>query len=221
MKGSFKVFNWGMLISFLGSLPPGVTNIIASQIFHHKGITEAIYYVTGFMLAEVLVVRIALTGMSRLIRSKKFFHLVEWMMAGMLIVFSTVCFIGANSMQDSPVILPELLLPSFMQGILISLVNPMHIPFWLGWSTVLMNKGVLFPKSGQYNLYIAGIGAGTIAGFAGFIFGGEFLFKAFHSNQYLINCILGFALLAAAFVHIRKMIFVPIAVRHAKLFRRR
>ncbi|MDP4264419.1 MAG: LysE family transporter [Bacteroidota bacterium] len=220
MKQSIKIFYWGMLISFLGSLPPGIINLAAIQIAGKQGNGAAMAYAIGSMLAEVIVVRLALSGMSWLTRSQKFFHILEWMTAGLLILFSAACFIAANQMQEFPVVLPGLALPSFLAGIVLSAINPLHIPFWLGWSTVLMNKGVLAPQPKQYNLYILGIAAGTIAGFTTFIFGGQYLLKAFQSNQYLINCIIGMALFITAFFHIRKMIFVPVAIRHAKLFRR-
>ncbi len=219
MKQSLKIFYWGMLISFLSSLPPGVMNIAGTQIFNGKGASDALLYITGFMITEMLLVRLALAGMNRLTRSKKFFHLLEWMTAGVLVAFSTACFITANQMQDSTV-LPDYLLPSFLMGVVISVINPMHIPFWIGWSTVLINKGILSHQPKQYSFYIAGIGMGTMVGFVAFIVGGGAILKTIQSNQYLINCGLGLVLFITAFLHIKKMILVPVAVRHAKLFRR-
>lgn len=220
MKRSIQIFYWGILISFLGSLPPGMMNIVAIQISGEQGTSAAMTYAAGSMLAEVIIVRIALSGMSWLTRRQKFFQVLEWMTAGLLVVFSAACFIAANSMQDYPVILPGLLLPPFITGVIISVINPLHIPFWLGWSTVLMNKGVLAPVAKQYNWYIGGIAIGTLSGFTIFIFGGQYLIRAFHANQFLISCIIGAALFITAFIQIRKMIFVPASVRHAKLFRR-
>jgi threonine/homoserine/homoserine lactone efflux protein len=220
MKQSFQIFYWGMMISFLGSLPPGVTNIAGTEISSSKGTGEALLYIMGFMVAEAIMVRITLSGMNWLTRSKRFFHLLEWATAGMLVVFSIACFFASNSAQQSAIGLPGFMLSSFMTGVIISLINPMHIPFWLGWSTFLLNKGILTPDSKKYNVYIAGIATGTLAGFVIFIFGGQYLLKVFQSNQYLINCVIGFAFFITALLHIRKMIFVPVAVRHARLFRR-
>jgi threonine/homoserine/homoserine lactone efflux protein len=219
MKQSTKIFYWGMLISFLGSLPPGLINIAASQISGTQGTGAAMIYATGSMLAEVIIVRIALAGMSWLTRHKNFFKVLDWMTAGLLVIFSVGCFIAANSMQEFPAILPDLILPPFLTGVVLSAVNPLHIPFWLGWSTVLINKGVLLQQPGQYNWYIPGIAIGTIAGFTVFIFGGQYLLKTFQSNQHLINGLIGVVLFIAAFLHIKKLIFVPAAVRHAKIFR--
>jgi threonine/homoserine/homoserine lactone efflux protein len=219
MREFFKIFYWGMLISFLSTLPPGIMNIVGTQISNSRGTGEAILYVTGFMLAEVIIVRLALSGMRWLTRSQRFFRLLEWMTAAILVVFSMACFIATDSMRQVSGTFPGFELPSFIKGIIISLINPMHIPFWLTSSTVLMNKGILSPQPKQYNLYIVGIGTGTIAGFITFLSGGTYVLKAFQSNQYLINCIVGLVLFITALMHIKKMIVVPVAARHAKLFR--
>ena len=209
-----------MLISFLGSLPPGIINIAAFQIAGKQGNGNAMIYGIGSMLAEVIVVRVALSGMSRITRSRKFFLILEWIAAALLVIFSIACFITADQMQQFPVIPPAWILPPFLTGLALSAINPLQIPFWLGWSTVLMNKGVLVPKPRQYNIYITGIASGTMAGFIVFIFGGQYLLKAFQSNQYLVNMAVGLTLSIVALLHIRKMILVPAAVRHSNLFRR-
>jgi threonine/homoserine/homoserine lactone efflux protein len=219
MKRSLQIFYWGMLISFLGSLPPGVMNIVATQISATQGTGEAMIYASGSMLAEVIIVRIALAGMGWLIRSQNFFRVLEWMTAFLLVAFSIACFVTARSMQELPGILPELVLPPFLTGLAISAFNPLHIPFWLGWSTVLMEKKILSPQPHLYNIYITGIGLGTIGGFALFIFGGQYLLKALQSHQFLINTVIGFILFVVAFFHIRKILIVPASVRYARLFR--
>ncbi len=218
-KRSVQVFHWGMLISFLGSLPPGVMNIVATQISSRQGTGQAMIYAFGSMLAEVIIVRVALSGMDRLIRSQQLFRILEWMTAGLLVTFSIACFSTASSVQNASGILPDLVLPPFVTGILISAVNPLHIPFWLGWSTVLIEKSILEPRSRQYNIYVTGIGIGTIAGFSLFIAGGYYLLQVLQSYRFIVNIAVGFVLCIAAFFHIRKIVMVPAAVRYAKLFR--
>jgi threonine/homoserine/homoserine lactone efflux protein len=220
MKGWLQLFYWGMLISFLGSLPPGIINIVPSQISGKHGTGAAMAYAVGSMLAEVIVVRIALSGMNAIIRSRHFFRILEWITATMLVFFAVFCFIQADPARETSQPLPGTGWPPFVTGVVLSAINPLHIPFWIGWSTLLMNKEVLLPQHRHYNIYAAGIAAGTMAGFTVFIFCGAYLLKAFQSNQYLINCMAGTGLFAAAFLHIRKMIFVPAAARHARLFRR-
>jgi threonine/homoserine/homoserine lactone efflux protein len=219
MKSLPRIFTWGMVISFLGSLPPGMMNIAAIQIEGEQGAGAAIIYAFGSMLAEVIIVRISLSGLNWLTRSRRLFTILEWMMAGLLIIFAAACFITADSIRDMPALLPGLLLPPFLTGVFLSVINPLHIPFWMGWSTVLLNKGVLERRVNMYNGYCLGIAIGTMAGFIVFIYGGPFLLKAFHSNQFFIQLVLGTLLLVIAFLLVKKMILVPASIRHARLLR--
>jgi len=58
----FNIFLWGMLISFLGSLPLGTLNIAAMQIGIQESIKDAIWFSLGSLLVEMIYVRISLVG---------------------------------------------------------------------------------------------------------------------------------------------------------------
>jgi MFS family permease len=82
-------------------------------------------------------------------------------------------------------------LPRFVLGVVMCAINPVQIPFWFGWSTVLFTKKVLLPRNDHYNLYIAGIGIGTLIGNFVFIFGGLLIASKINNNQHVINWIIG------------------------------
>ena len=75
-------------------------------------------------------------------------------------------------------------------GMFICAINPVQIPFWFGWSTVLFSKKVLLPKNNHYNAYIAGIGLGTFSGMCLFIFGGRFLVDSLNAHQKQLNWVI-------------------------------
>lgn len=79
-----------------------------------------------------------------------------------------------------------------------SAINPVQIPFWFGWSTVLFTKKVLLPRQDHYNTYIIGIGLGTFIGNCLFIFGGRLIASKINNNQHILNWVIGgiFALTA-------------------------
>jgi len=107
----------------------------------------------------------------------------------------------------------------FWTGSLLSLTNPLHLPFWLGWSTVLMNKNILRPLFNQYNWYVIGIGLGTILGFTVFIYAGNYLVLQIQQHQTLLNCVIGVVLLITTTIQVMKMIKVPASVRYGKIMR--
>jgi len=60
MKQLVRVFVWGALISFLGSLPLGVLNVTAAQLSVENGISAAFVFATGVMIVELIYVFITL-----------------------------------------------------------------------------------------------------------------------------------------------------------------
>jgi threonine/homoserine/homoserine lactone efflux protein len=86
----------------------------------------------------------------------------------------------------------------FLGGILLSAVNPLQIPFWFGWSTILLTKKILLPRADHYNTYIAGIGLGTFAGNGVFIFGGHYFVNSLFKYQNILNWVIGGVFLMTA-----------------------
>ncbi len=70
-------------------------------------------------------------------------------------------------------------------------INPVQIPFWFGWSTVLFSKKILEPVHAQYNIYILGIGLGTLMGNAVFIFGGKWATDRIANSEQYLNWVIG------------------------------
>jgi threonine/homoserine/homoserine lactone efflux protein len=93
-----------------------------------------------------------------------------------------------------------------LTGMLLSAINPLQIPFWFGWSTVLLRKKVLLPRNDHYNVYIAGIGLGTFAGNAVFIFGGRLFVKTLSMHQSLVNGVIGLIFGVTALVQLVKLV---------------
>ena len=70
--GFAKVFFWGMIISFLGTLPLSTLNVAAMQISVQESLRNAMYFSLGTILTEVVYVRIALIGINWIKKQKKY-----------------------------------------------------------------------------------------------------------------------------------------------------
>lgn len=206
-----------MLISFLGTLPPGALNITATQLAAQNGQEAALVFAAASILTEVVIVRIALTGMKQIIARIRLFQFLEIITAILLLAMTVGCFIAAAKMGGVANILPDYHLPPFATGVIMTFINPIHIPFWLGWTSVLMNRGIISSSSVQYNWYIAGIGLGTFFGFLAFIYTGKILLTLFESNQLTICLVVGVILMIVAALQIKRMIQSPVSVRYAKM----
>lgn len=205
MKQLMKVFLWGALISFLGSLPLGVLNVTATQLSVNNGVSAAFVFATGAMLVELVYVVITLRAMDWVSKKIKLFRVFEWITTVLILALSINSLIAAVNMRGISSVIPATSTHAFLSGMLLSALNPLHIIFWFGWSTILIEKKILHATKGNYNFYTSGIGVGTIAGFALFIYGGNYIIHQLLFNQTLINWIIGIVLLITAMVQVYKI----------------
>ena len=91
-------------------------------------------------------------------------------------------------------------------GMFMCAINPVQIPFWFGWSTVLFSKKILQPVNGQYNSYIIGIGLGTLMGNCVFIFGGKWLVERLHNSEAYLNWVIGGIFTLSALIQLYKIL---------------
>lgn len=198
MPKLLRIFITGLFISFLGTLPLGTMNIAAMQISVTDGLRPAMLFALGALLIEIGYVRLSLVAMSWIRKNQKLFKILEWVTLLIILALAVFSFIAAATPGVKQNVVLSGTIHRFWLGVTMSALNPMQIPFWFGWSTVLFTKKVLLPRNSHYNMYIAGIGIGTFAGMCVFVFGGRFLVDTLNSNQDVINWIIGgiFALTA-------------------------
>ncbi|MET0635137.1 MAG: LysE family transporter [Chitinophagaceae bacterium] len=205
MHPLMKIFLTGMLVSFLGSLPLGTLNIAAMQISISDGVLPAVYFAFGSLLVEVIYVRLSLVAMDWVRRQEKLFRILEWVTLGIVLALAVASFWSASHPTHTANPILSNTLPRFVLGAVMCAVNPVQIPFWFGWSTVLFTKKVLLPRSDHYNWYIIGIGLGTLAGNCVFIFGGLLIASRINNNQSILNWIIGGIFTVTAIIQLWRM----------------
>ena len=196
----FRVFITGIFISFLGALPMGTLNVSAMQISVFDGIRPALYFSLGALLVEIFYVRLTLVAMNWFIRHKKLLMGMEWLMLFILLALAASSFYSAlhPSIKISPVLSNTI--PRFWLGAGMSAINPLQIPFWFGWSTILAGKNLLHREEKIYLAYLSGIGTGTFIGLCVFIFGGRLFVAGMNTRQDLVNGIIGIIFLVTAII---------------------
>lgn len=205
MHPILKIFLVGMMVSFLGSLPLGTLNVAAMQISVSDGITSAILFSLGSLLAEIIYVRLSLVAMDWVRKQEKIFRVLEWVTLLIVITLAIFSFYAAThpSVEKNKILSSSV--HPFLLGLFMSAVNPVQIPFWFGWSTVLFTKKILLARNDHYNTYIIGIGLGTFIGNCLFIFGGQLIASRINNNQHILNYVIGGIFTITAIIQIWKM----------------
>ncbi len=205
MKGTVRIFFTGMLVSFLGTLPLGTLNIAAMQIAITESIRNAMLFSLGALTAEMIYVRISLVAMDWVRKQEKIFKLLEWLTLLIVVALAVTSFIAAAHPHESKNIILNNNLPSYLLGMTMGAVNPMQIPFWFGWSTVLFTKKILLPNRHHFNFYTIGIGIGTLMGNSLFIFGGRLIASKIQNNQSVMNYVIAAIFVVTALIQMWRM----------------
>ena len=210
MYSLLTIFLTGMFISFLGSLPLGSLNVSAMQVAITENTRKAIQFSLGVALVEILYVRLSLKGINWIIANQLLFTVLEWMTVFLFIIMGISSFWAAakkNSARKN--ILLNNNMNRFWLGFTMSAINPVQIPFWFIWSTYLLSNKILLPVALHFNLYTAGIGAGTLAGLAIFIFAGRWLLYKLHASHRIINIIVGIVFVISAAIQLYRIVYKP------------
>jgi len=211
-----RIFITGLFISFLGTLPLGTLNLAAMQISISDGVRPAIYFALGVLLVEVIYVRISLVAMDWVRKRKKLFRWLEWFTVLIIAALAVSSFVAAADPEEKKNVLLSYSFHRFWLGVVLSALNPVQIPFWFGWSTVLFTKKILQPRNSHYNIYIAGIGVGTFIGNLVFIFGGLLIVDSLNNNHHIIQYVIGSIFAITAVIMLWKMIMKKDAISEMK-----
>lgn len=190
---TIKLFFAGILISFLGTLPFGTLNITAFQLAASQSINEALCYSVAVVFIELLVVRLTLYNKKVFAFDGKLVRLILPFSILLLLYLSASNLIAAyeselpNAISRHPF---PIIQSAFILGITLSLLNPMHAPFWLSWNNVLQVKKILTHTRADYAIYITAIGLGSFIALVIFIFAGRMVYSSYNDFKFIITFVM-------------------------------
>lgn len=201
-----RLFCVATLLSFLGSLPPGTTNLMTVRLVTEGGVVAAALFAAGCLLAELVTVSASLILVDRMLRFKNVAGVLQWISLVVLLTFTIACFVAATTHSDyqhvqftngaSPLVL----------GFVVMLINPVQLPFWLGWTTLLAERKIMKAASTQYIMYVAGSGVGSLLASVCFILLGKFFVSNWSISPTAFYITLGVLFLLSSFVQLRRIL---------------
>jgi threonine/homoserine/homoserine lactone efflux protein len=196
----FKIIIIGFIISFIGTLPFGSLNITAFQIAVSQNTAQALLFTFAAILVELIVVRITLSGASKFNYNSKVFLYLMPLTAIFLFYLSVLNFgsIGNNQTMNVVSNLFPFTSSAVILGVVISALNPMHFPFWIGWNSVLFSRNLLSKSAAIYTAYIVSVGLGSLAGFLVYILAGKLMMEYFFQYNLFLALVMGTFYLAFA-----------------------
>ncbi len=157
------IFFIAFVFSYVGSIPPGAINISVAQLAAENKIISAIRFSLAAAIVEFPYVIIAVIFSDWLLSSELIITNIKLIAASVMIILgiiNTFSYFKTKSKGYSE-------LPSksgFRRGLVISIFNPLAIPFWIGVTAYILNMGwVSIDTNWTIFIYALGVSAGTFA----------------------------------------------------------
>lgn len=127
------------LISFVGSLQPGLVNLSVLYSGYHHSRRAAMKVAIGSIIPDVLYTTVALYLYAISSDVLFFKTMLHYFFVPLLLGFGMYLFSKKESANREETAKR----PNFMRGVFIGLVNPFIIPFWLLWINQIIDRNLL------------------------------------------------------------------------------
>jgi threonine/homoserine/homoserine lactone efflux protein len=157
----FQVFLMGFFFSFIGSIPPGTLNITVLQLGLDRNISVALRFSLAVAIIEYPYAWIGVQFEYYISSSPMVLENFQLIAALVMTILGITNLIPTKK----PVGLAKRFHESgFRRGIILSILNPMAIPYWMGFTAYLKVQGWIdLSTTGLLHSYVFGTAVGALA----------------------------------------------------------
>ena len=157
------IFFVGLVISFVGVIPPGMLNMSAAKISLKEGHNRSFMFSIGVCIIVALQTYIAATFAKYLSENSDVSNILKRVALVIFILISIYFFVTAKSNPKHIELNSDVRSKQsrFFQGLFLSLLNIFPIPFQVYVLTTLLSIGWIVMEGVTIGAYIAGTSMGT------------------------------------------------------------
>lgn len=155
-----KVFVVGAIASFVGSIPPGTLNILVLQLGLQNRLKAALQFALAVAVVEYPYAWIAVAFEGWITSSPVVKENLNLLAATVMIVLGLIGLWGARKPTSTTVKFED---KGFARGIILGLLNPQAIPWWIGMTAYLKAQGwIAIDTTLRLHAYIFGTSVGVM-----------------------------------------------------------
>lgn len=204
----------GFGISFIGSLPLGVLNITAIEVAVARRFYQVFLFALGVIIIEYGQAFIAIKFSDFLLSNPTVDYAIQVVVIPLFLVIGFFYMLSGYKKQkaikkaiikkdtDKKKVAP------FFKGMMLSMINPLAIPYWLAVTTSLKAAGQLNSDWQFTHCFLGGIVAGTFTALSLYGAVGEVLEKKLKRFEKYFNSIIGFMLIGLGIWQIYRVFIV-------------
>ncbi|MBX9850683.1 MAG: LysE family transporter [Cytophagaceae bacterium] len=158
MAEIFWHFTIGFIVSFLGSIPIGTVNLAVIQTTININLRAGIFFALGATLIELMYSIIAIKFIAALLDNVQIGITIQMISVPVFIILGIFYF----RKREQAKMEQQKGRKSFYNGLVIGLINPLQIPFWIAYGSFLLSKKWIINDDFLINIFIVGICFGTL-----------------------------------------------------------
>jgi threonine/homoserine/homoserine lactone efflux protein len=156
-----QVFIIGTVVSFMGSIPPGTLNILVLQLGLENKLKTALRFALAVAIVEYPYAWIAVAFESWITSSPAVQANFKLLAASVMVILGVL---GLWSARKPSAITVRLQESGFRRGLVLSLLNPQAIPWWIGMTAYLKSQSwIALDTSWRLHAYVLGTAVGALA----------------------------------------------------------
>ncbi|WP_124978807.1 LysE family translocator [Nonlabens xiamenensis] len=154
---------FGLIVGFVGVIPPGLLNLTAAKISVNQSRRSAIIFAAGASTVVIAQVYVGVFFSKLLTQNQEILIMVERFAIAAFIGLAIFFFIRARLDSGSPEVkdITSSDAKLYAQGIILSVLNIFPIPFYIGFSSFLAGKGLFVFEYPTAHMFIIGAASGT------------------------------------------------------------
>jgi threonine/homoserine/homoserine lactone efflux protein len=206
----------GIVLNAVGYIPPGNINLTVAQLSINKGMRQAWYFILSFSCVEVFftfgMMRFARfissdVNLNENINEVRLGTFVDGFMIFLFLIMGTITWVnrkkipktkGNNNSRKG----------SVFYGILLGVVNPVQVPFWLFFGNYVILHNWIQTDYLSLALFSVGSGIGSAIALYGYAHFSRYVQEKFALSSHLINRSIALFLFALAIYLIIKQTFI-------------
>src|ERR1700748_3650640 len=117
----------GLVVNFIGYIPPGNINLTLVQITINRGMKQALQFITAFSCVELFFTYGIIHAAEWLSHQLELGVIIDWVMVVLFTTLGTITWIKRKTPPKTNYSKYQ----SIKYGLILGVVNPMQIPFWM------------------------------------------------------------------------------------------
>jgi len=197
----------GLLVNFVGYIPPGNINLFVVQLAVNRGMREVYKFVIAFSCAELIFTFAMMNGADWLAQQVNLETAIDWVMVGLFGVMGAMTWKHRKKPPETRKYSPG---SSVRYGVLLGFINPVQIPFWMISGTYLITHEWI--KNDMVSLIILSVGSACGAFLCLFGYGksAAYVMKKLALTNKGLNTGIAILFFAFAVYHIVKQLYLHV-----------